>query len=54
MRWRHWLALIGVLFIAGSPSAPFIAENYWPVFLALVSCGLICLSVAAIVTPNEG
>ena len=53
MELRCWLALLGALLIAGSPSAPLLVANWLPVAGLLIGGGMLCLSVAAIITPGE-
>jgi hypothetical protein len=52
MKYRHWLALLGVLLIAGSPSAPLLAADWLPVAGLFIGAGVLCLSGAAIITPD--
>ena len=53
MRLRHWLTMIGVWLIAGSLSAPLLAERWLAVAGVFIGLGVLCLSVAAIITPTE-
>jgi hypothetical protein len=52
MRLRHWLATFGVLLIAGTPSAPLLATDWLPVAGLFAGVGVLCLSVAIIITPR--
>jgi hypothetical protein len=50
---RHYLAMLGVLLIPCSLSAPLLADDWWPVFWMFVSGGVVCIGAAAIVTPDR-
>ena len=50
---RHYLALLGVVLIAGSPSAILLAERWVALGIAFIAGGVLCLSVAVILYPHE-
>lgn len=52
MKFRHWLAMVGILLIASASGAPLIADHYWPVFGIIAGLGILCVSLAALITPT--
>lgn len=50
---RHYLALLGILLIAVSPAAILLAERWVALAVVFISGGILCLSVAVMLYPNE-